>query len=305
MKPALIATIVLAFAVHFAPWCEAKEKAAEITYCSNQQQPRALAVVFAFAVHTNQQGSASRNDKGQNNSPNGDDTAQWILIGITGITAGFICWQAWETRKASQAANKSAGVMESQTTILQQALSHAEKSANAAETSAQAAMGTAIPRLMLFSFDFAPMGAANFAAKIQYPKIRIVVKNYGQTPAFLKSYGVEFTCEPLPEEPVYRHTKPIPPEHAVEAGHTLGIPFGDIYVTPKEFLSDSDIRDVMDANKSLVVYGFVRYEDFFGSTDRELRFCKRLDFDPTNPNPPWWAWEEYGNQKYSNQQNPN
>src|ERR1035441_3912352 len=103
------------------------------------------------------------------------------------------------------------------------------------ETSAQAAMGTAIPRLMLFSFDFAPMGAANFAAKIQYPKIRIVVKNYGQTPAFLKSYGVEFTCEPLPEEPVYRHTKPIPPEHAVEAGHTLGIPFGDIYVTPKEF----------------------------------------------------------------------
>ncbi|HEY5176292.1 MAG TPA: hypothetical protein VII95_12085 [Terriglobales bacterium] len=226
------------------------------------------------------------------------------LIGF--ITALIVIWQSWETRKAAQAAQKSAGTMEGQTGILEKALSHAEKSANAAEISAQTAMGTAIPRLMLFSFDFAPMGAASFSARIQYPKVKIMVKNYGQTPAFLKSYGVEFTCEPLPEEPLYRHTKPIPPEQVVEPGNTLGIPFGDIYIAPQEFLSDSDIKAVMNSGKGLVVYGFVRYGNFFGSPDRELRFCKRLDFDPTTaPDPFWWEWEEYGNQKYSNQQNPN
>jgi hypothetical protein len=69
MKPAIIAAIVLAFAVHLTPPCEAKEKTAEITTRANERQPRALTAVLALAIDANQQGPASSNDATQNQTP--------------------------------------------------------------------------------------------------------------------------------------------------------------------------------------------------------------------------------------------
>ena len=58
MKPALIVAIVLAFAIHLAPRCDAKEKPAEAAACSNEQHSSALAAVLAIAVYAHEQGSA-------------------------------------------------------------------------------------------------------------------------------------------------------------------------------------------------------------------------------------------------------
>ena len=128
MKPAFIAAIVLAFAVHLTPPCEAKEKAAEITRCANGQHPRALAAVLAVAVYTNQQGSAPSNDATPNQTPSGYKPPEWVLPLIAIITAGFICWQSWETRKASQATKDSVGHIERQAGIMDEQLTEAKES---------------------------------------------------------------------------------------------------------------------------------------------------------------------------------
>ncbi len=210
MKPALIAAVVLAFAVYFAPRCEAEHTSAYVTYSKNYDDPRALAAVFALSIYEKQQPGATDNKASDNDPPNWRKPPEWVLPLIGFVTALIIIWQSWETRRAAQATQRSAAAMESQTGILEKSVAHAEASAKAAEVSAQAAMGIAIPRLMLYSFNFGAMGNASLAAKVRLPKIKIVVKNYGQTPAFLKSYGVDFTCEALPDEPSYAHSKPIP-----------------------------------------------------------------------------------------------
>jgi len=47
----------------------------------------------------------------------GDAPAQWVLIIVTTITAGFICWQAWETRRAANAALGSVKTIKRQTAL--------------------------------------------------------------------------------------------------------------------------------------------------------------------------------------------
>jgi hypothetical protein len=56
-------------------------------------------------------------------------SAEWILAILTGITAGFICWQSWETKRAAEAAadsveavNRQAGIMERQTALAERNL---------------------------------------------------------------------------------------------------------------------------------------------------------------------------------------
>lgn len=40
--------------------------------------------------------------------PSGDTPAQWILVIVTTVTAGFICWQSYETRRAAKATQVAA-----------------------------------------------------------------------------------------------------------------------------------------------------------------------------------------------------
>jgi hypothetical protein len=103
MKPALIAAAALAAVVGLAPRCKAEKQRAHIENTSYAQ--------YAFVALTEipHEAKGDGDDQpGKNDSPDGNATAQWVLIGITGITAGFICWQAWETRKAAKAAATAA-----------------------------------------------------------------------------------------------------------------------------------------------------------------------------------------------------
>jgi hypothetical protein len=118
MKPTVIAAIMLAFAAHVAPRCEAEERSADVAKCAANQEPSALTALMAFDINADQQGSASSSNAAQNNSPDWNEPSQWIFVIITGITAGFICWQSWETRKAAQASQKSVKAAERSTDIL-------------------------------------------------------------------------------------------------------------------------------------------------------------------------------------------
>jgi hypothetical protein len=101
MKPTtLIATTTLAALVSLAPRSEAR----------NQPFPRGQ-------VHTEHEMSHRY------------PSAEWILVIVTGVTAGFICWQSWETKRAAKAAadsveaiNRQAGIMERQTALAERNL---------------------------------------------------------------------------------------------------------------------------------------------------------------------------------------
>lgn len=198
------------------------------------------------------------------------DWGVWIFSGLL-VVVGFL--QVWLLFGTLRAIKRQADLMEKQTGILERSVVVAEASADAAYTSAQVAMGTAIPTLVVDEFGLADMGAASLEAKLQSPKIRIVVKNYGQTPAFLKAWSLILTCEALPTTPVYGSP------HALEKSvvlpdESLVLPVETVF--PRHFFSAKDVEAIVQQEKILRVYGRVQYGDLFGSPQRYLNFCETL-----------------------------
>lgn len=159
-----------------------------------------------------------------------------------------------------------------QTKILGKSVVAAQTSADAAEISAKAAMGVAVPVLMLCEFDFLPSPDQTLVSDLRRPYIRILVKNFGQTPAFLRSYAVEFSCNEHPSDLKYPHVVYCDPGTAVEAGKSF--PLVDPWVTSPVEFSEDDAAAIAAGSKTLFVYGCVRYGDVFGPSVHELRFCK-------------------------------
>jgi hypothetical protein len=101
-----LAVIVLGLVLHAQPqerseWGAARQ-ATSVAVASDDKN------LLVFLTEFPHQATIDQDDQtSQNQTQGGDSARQWILIGITAITAGFICWQAWETRKAAQAARQN------------------------------------------------------------------------------------------------------------------------------------------------------------------------------------------------------
>ena len=65
--------------------------------------------------------------------------ANWALFVAALLTLIFLAWQAWETRRAAQATQKSTAILEGQSAILKDSVTVAKKSAEAAQDSATTA----------------------------------------------------------------------------------------------------------------------------------------------------------------------
>jgi hypothetical protein len=180
-----------------------------------------------------------------------------------------------------QAMKDQASLMGRQTDILETSVAIAKESAAAAEISAKAAMGVAVPTLVLNAFLWEAIRNANREDFLKIPHIRIAVKNYGQSPAFVRAYDVVFTLEELPDNPSYNE----PPYSfdsdniVIDPGAVTLLDAGK--VNPGFILSESDIEEIDSAKKTLTIYGYVRYGDVFGSSDKFLRFCQYLEELPT------------------------
>jgi hypothetical protein len=197
--------------------------------------------------------------------------------------------EMWRQRKAMQG---QVAEMESQTEVLKASVASAEKSADAAKISADIAAGVSVPTLVVDEFDLGNPPGASLEAMLQFPTIKLVVKNYGQTPAFLRSWCVVFTCEELPEVPDYY-------------GHPAsGIVLDKVVIQPNdpftfpslpgwrrhEFSLD-DVDAIMERRKILNVYGCVCYGDIFGNPIRRLKFCETaMNLFPGNdPRIDWFS----------------
>jgi hypothetical protein len=202
----------------------------------------------------------------------------WFLVVVGGVTGWFVY-------KTLRAIKKQADIMETQandaresgaeaTRIALATAQAARKAADAAEKSATAAMGVAVPTLMLSDFKFALNPGYLMAQFLQSPRVVIEVKNYGQSPAILKSFAVESTSGSVPPIADYP-----PPENfdvgtVVETGKSFILDQKGI--TSMETFSTEDVRAIMSGDKYLTVYGCVWYGDVFGPTIHRLRFCKGL-----------------------------
>jgi hypothetical protein len=216
------------------------------------------------------------------------------------IVGSFQVWFLYGTLRAIQT---QAGHMEDQSKTLRYSVAAAQKAADAAEKSALAAMGVAVPTLVLVSLEFAEQRASSFAAKLQYPIMRVVVKNYGKTPAILKSYGVKYSCDGI------HSSDSIDPAYHFEASDV--IESGREYVLEDaayahwQPFSVEDIVSIMNKKKTFGVAGCLRYNDVFDSPTRELRFCKELaDFRDDGADPLWVECDQGEEYRVSAEQHP-
>ena len=224
-----------------------------------------------------------------------------VAVGVGGIavavwTLCYIRQQVNEMRRQRKlmlgtlkAIQAQAWHMERQTKILEDSVTAAQISANAADISAKTAMGVAVPTLMLHEFAFSPRGAASLEAWLQFPRVRIAVKNYGQSPAIMKFYAVEFTCDEPPYDVLSdSHILYFDAGTAVESGEKFTLE--ELGVCSWGEFSEEDRHAILTGSKALAVYGSVWYDDVFGSPTRKLTFCKvGHEFSPDG-NAIWIDW---------------
>ncbi|MHB2007160.1 MAG: hypothetical protein ACYCOX_03850 [Acidobacteriaceae bacterium] len=211
---------------------------------------------------------------------------------------GHISRQADMAQRQARLISRQVSQMENQTEILGDSVSASQKSAAAADMSAKAAMGVAVPTLMLYGFAFASKPGCTANDFFTHPGVILVAKNFGQSPAFLKGYTITFTCEDLPDEPVYSFPYPCNAEAVVDSRRTF-LPEKDTLTLDKP-MSDSDVLALVSGQKRLTVYGYISYGDIFGSPIRYMKFSKRLmEFDPDPKN---MLVMDHGGYKYTGQQ---
>jgi hypothetical protein len=235
--------------------------------------------------------SADDTETAKSSPPHWYTSSEWWLVLIAALTGAAIAYQAGEMARTTsvmegqlkemQDAGKQA---DRQAKVLERSVAAAEKSAEAAKRSADIAVRVSIPTLVIEQFEHEDTGVADLRAMLQYPKVNIVIKNYGQTPAFLRSWSIVFTCEDLPPIPDYWNQpghpglKPlatgIPLErNVVQPGNTYTLP--ELEERKRTKFSPEDIEAIINHEKQLWCYGFVWYNDLFGNPLRRFKFCER------------------------------
>lgn len=208
--------------------------------------------------------------------------SNWVLA-LLGVIGGIVAIGSLIS------INRQVTQMKSQTEILKDSVCAAKQAADAAKISADIAAGVSMPKLAVCEFGVGSIGAASVEAFFQYPKIKISIGNYGQTPAFLKWWSICFTCEELPDTPIYKG-----PGCGIILEKVI-VKSGEIYTLPELFFphrqefSLEDVKAIVDREKWFHAYGYICYGDVFGGPLRRLKFCESvLNIYGTEAICDWW-----------------
>lgn len=135
----------------------------------------------------------------------------------------------------------------------------AQLAAKAADLSAQAAIGVALPSLHIERLG--PMLADEaFDIWIRHLGIRIDIRNYGKTPAFVTDVilNVHLSKDELPTSPVYKPFYRFRKRFVVDGGACYSFD-DDSHINP---FTKEDIEAIAAGAIVLQVYGVIRYRDF-------------------------------------------
>ena len=180
------------------------------------------------------------------------------------------------------AIERQASSMSEQTKLFRESVDAAKasaeatkKSAEAAKASADIAVGAAIPRLAIHQFEAATNGedAVTPEAFFRFPRLRITIKNHGQTPAFLKWWSLCFGCDELPEVPDYDGPGAgiVLKDTVIQAGEEFTLPVLE-FMRTTEF-SPEDVQAILKREKIFSAFGYVCYGDVFGNPLWRFKFC--------------------------------
>jgi hypothetical protein len=188
--------------------------------------------------------------------------SNWVLAAL-GVVGGII-------------AGITLRVVFKQTKILKDSVAAARTSADAAKTSADIAIGVSVPTLKIVEFGVVNLGALTAEDFFRSPRVKITIKNYGQTPAFLEWWSVCFTCEDLPDIPVYGGPADgiVLKNVAVQPGEPYTLPPVEFFRTPT--FSDKEVQAIMKRETMLTAYGYICYSDVFNHRFRRFKFCETV-----------------------------
>jgi hypothetical protein len=212
------------------------------------------------------------------------------LVIVGALTLLAIWYQAKKTADATEAMQRQVTemsrqrevmfgqlrVMQEQVTEVSSQTDVLERSVAAAKASADIAIGVSIPTLVVHDFKTWNLVGIALPAVLKSPRINLVIKNYGQTPALLRSWTLIFTCEDLPDVPIYSGQKGC---GIVLTKETIQSHGGIYTLTIETFLhrqelSPGDVEDIIERRKLLTAYGYVCYGDIFGNPLRRFKFCE-------------------------------
>jgi hypothetical protein len=105
VKPSLIVAIALAVGVYFTPWCEGQNGPGKgaAKPSQNAKQPATPPVSYQI----DNQRISTEAHPAVNQPPDWYKSPEWILVFVGSITAVFIAWQSWETRRSASSARRA------------------------------------------------------------------------------------------------------------------------------------------------------------------------------------------------------
>jgi hypothetical protein len=277
MKPAFIAAVALAATICLAPWSKAKQYRAYIPAYTRGDDPPSP------APPTKGEDAKPSEQSGQNDSPDGSTAAQWILVVVAGVTAGFIAWQAWETRRAAEATQRSVeatgrqiGVMERQANAAEIAARAAQENAMAAREAAEAAKANAQS-----ARDSVEMLISKERARIRVPEpeklvidrgpfpvheVRYKIFCYGTTPAYITEASATARMSDSKQDSRDLRAPMSLPNVLVPNFEGIA-KIALVFERPADPVPEAIERGELFAH----FYGFVKYRDVFGR-DHETTF---------------------------------
>jgi hypothetical protein len=214
--------------------------------------------------------------------------SNWVLAGL-GIVGGIAAIRTLvlikrqadimesQAKDARESGAQTFAILKEQTDNLLISAKAATVSAMAADESAKVAMGVSVPTLAVYKFSFINKEREAPAAFFQCPKVGLVLKNYGQSPAFLRKYAITLSWGD--DKPGKCPAYPFDEEQVIAPGDTYRFTSIDLEVLdlPPQVV----VEDLVCGKRHLTFAGWVSYKDIFGSPIRRLRFCKALlEYDP-------------------------
>jgi hypothetical protein len=183
----------------------------------------------------------------------------WWVAGFTGAlffaTVGLWVFTALMWRATKRAVDEG-----------KTAIAAAQRSAQAAEVMAEAAIGIELPRPYVHTItlnDNAPGEILESTLKdiLKIPRVRVVIKNWGRTPTFLEQESADIGISPLaPTSPGYRSSSSLDSGTVIEGRSVRSL--RDARYT--EIISAEGVQNLLNGATRLWVYGYVQYRDFLG-----------------------------------------
>jgi hypothetical protein len=205
-------------------------------------------------------------------------------------------WRQWKMMGAQLSQMENAGTQTDQ--LIAQATAQAEKAgiaAEAARKSADVAAIVSIPTLRVEKFELGNAGNTAITAILQFPKVNIVIRNHGQTPAFLRWWSIVFTCEELPPTPNYSGYPGcgvLLDKLVVEPNTSYTLP--ELLFPHRQEIPIDDALAIIERKKILCAYGYICYGDIFGNPLRRLKFGEFV----LNLGDDWIQWSDMDDPRY-------